>query len=280
MDVGSYLITGGVTILATLSGVVVTNLFQAKRFRAQLAHEREMKNREREMSLRRDVYLEVAEAVQAGLIAINRFPHLELTNDKILEGYVDKAPSIAKVHIIAKEETVNAVIGFTAELGAAFLRLFAKRVSLSSQRHKLEALRAQVDSSLKDNARTLERIKQYNLDGLSDQNRRDWLERNFDFEQERIKAASQEADTIERTLYLQQLQYTKECAEETTKLGRLVVPMVFSARKELELPINEVEYRRVMEEAAAKQAENLKDFLQELKALMTGPSADGNAPSP
>lgn len=278
MDVGSYLITGGVTVLATLSGVIVANLFQAKRLRTQLAHEWEMKNREREMSLRRDVYLEVAEAVQAGLIAINRFPHLELTNDKVIEGYVDKAPSTAKLHIIAKEETVNAVIDFTAELGAAFLRLFAKRVSLTSQRHKIEVLRAQVDSSLKDNTRTLELIKQYNLDGLTDQNRRDWLQRNFDFEQERSKAASQEADTLEGTLYLQQLQYVKECAEEATKLGRLVVPMVFSARKELELPINEVGYRRVMEEAAGKQDDNIKNFIREMKALMAGPTTEGGTP--
>jgi hypothetical protein len=279
MDVGSYLITGGVTLLATLSGVVVANLFQNSRLRTQLVHDQKLKDREREMSLRRDVYLEAAEAVQAGLIVINRFPNLELSHDKVIEGYIDKAPSMAKVHIIAKEETVNAVIGFTAELNAAFLRLFAKRVSLASERHQIEVLRAQVDSSLKDNARTLELIKQYNLDGLNDQNRWNWLQQNFDFEQKQVTEARQEADSLAVTLSLKQLQYIQECADETTKLGRLVAPMVFSVRKELELPINEVGYRRVTEEAATKQAENLKDFIQELKALTAGPSAEGGAPS-
>ena len=279
MDV-SNLITGGFTLLATLSGIFVANYFQNSRLRTQLDHEQKLKDREREMSLRRDVYLEVAEAVQAGLIAINRFPNLELANDKVIEGYIDKAPSIAKVHIIGKEETVNAVIDFTAELSAAFLRLFAKRVSLASQKQQIEVLRAQVDSSLKDNARTLEHIKQYNLDGLSDQNRRDWLQRNFELERKQGTEATQEADALTVTLYLKQLQYMKECAEETTKLGRLVAPMVFSARKELELPINEVGYRRVIEEAVAKQDESLKNFMQELKALITGPTTDhGGAPT-
>ena len=92
MDVGSYLITGGVTLLATLSGVFVANLSQNKRLRAQLAHEREMKNREREMSLRKDVYLAGAEAVYAGLLAVNRFATSKLLTKRSSRGISTKLP--------------------------------------------------------------------------------------------------------------------------------------------------------------------------------------------
>ena len=193
MDVGSYLITGGVTLLATLSGVFVANLSQNKRLRAQLAHEREMKNREREMSLRKDVYLAGAEAVYAGLLAVNRFANLETPHEKVIEGYLDKAPSLAKVHIIAKEETVKALVAFSAALDTLFVRLFARRGPLVSEKQKIDALITQADITDKENSRTLELIKQYNLEGLTDQNRRDWLQRNFDFEQKQSKAARQEA---------------------------------------------------------------------------------------
>ena len=196
MDVGSYLITGGVTLLATLSGVFVANLSQNKRLRAQLAHEREMKNREREMSLRKDVYLEVAEAVYAGLLAVNRFANLETPQEKVIEGYLDKAPSLAKVHIIAKEETVKALVAFSAALDTLFVRLFARRGPLVSEKQKIDALITQADITDKENSRTLELIKQYNLEGLTDQNRRDWLQRNFDFEQKQSKAARQEAASL------------------------------------------------------------------------------------
>jgi hypothetical protein len=129
MDIGSYLITGGVTLLATLSGVFVENYFQNKRLQAQLAHEREMKDREREMSLRKDIYLEAAEAVQAGLLAVNRFANPETPHEKLIEGYLDKAPSLAKVHIIAKEETVTALVVFTAALDMLTLQSFAPNIS-------------------------------------------------------------------------------------------------------------------------------------------------------
>jgi hypothetical protein len=133
MDVGSYLITGGFTVFATLSGVFVANYSQNKRFRAQLAHDQKLKDREREMSLRRGVYLEVAEAVQAALFALNRFSNLEISHEKITEAYLEKASALAKVHIIGKDETVNAVINFAGELTATFLRLSALRIPLTSQ---------------------------------------------------------------------------------------------------------------------------------------------------
>jgi hypothetical protein len=266
VDVGSYLITGGVTLLATLSGVFVANLSQNKRLRAQLAHEREMKNREREMSLRKDVYLAGAEAVYAGLLAVNRFANLETPHEKVIEGYLDKAPSLAKVHIIAKEETVKALVAFSAALDTLFVRLFARRGPLVSEKQKIDALITQADITDKENSRTLELIKQYNLEGLTDQNRRDWLQRNFDFEQKQSKAARQEAASLAVTLYLKQLQLMEDCTDEKNKLVRLLIPVVFSIRKELELSIDEVEYRRVLDAAASEQLKIFKEYLQEQRA--------------
>jgi len=270
MDVGSYLITGGFTVFATLSGVFVANYSQNKRLRAQLAHEREVKNREREMSLRKDIYLEVAEAVQAGLLAVNRFANLETPHEKLIEGYLDKAPSLAKVHIIAKEETVKALVAFTAALDTLFIRLFARRGPLVLEKQKIDALRTQADITLKENIRTLELIKQYNLDGLTDQNRRDWLQRNFDLEQKQGTAANQEADSLAGTLYLKQLQLMEDSTDEKNKLVRLLIPVVFSIRKELELPIDEVEYRRVLDAAASEQLKIFKEYLQEQRAACSG----------
>jgi len=266
VDVGSYLITGGVTLLATLSGVFVANLSQNKRLRAQLAHEREMKNHEREMSLRKDVYLAGAEAVYAGLLAVNRFANLETPHEKVIEGYLDKAPSLAKVHIIAKEETVKALVAFSAALDTLFVRLFARRGPLVSEKQKIDALITQADITDKENSRTLELIKQYNLEGLTDQNRRDWLQRNFDFEQKQSKAARQEAASLAVTLYLKQLQLMEDCTDEKNKLVRLLIPVVFSIRKELELSIDEVEYRRVLDAAASEQLKIFKEYLHEQRA--------------
>ena len=41
---------------------------------------------------------------------------------------------IAKIHIIAKDETLKAVVAVINELNAAYLRLTVKRVSLCAER--------------------------------------------------------------------------------------------------------------------------------------------------
>ena len=54
----------------------MTNRASDRRLRAQLDHDRELKARERELSLRNDVYLAAAEAVSAGFYAVARFADL------------------------------------------------------------------------------------------------------------------------------------------------------------------------------------------------------------
>ena len=93
----------------TLSGIILTNRAHDRRLQTQLAHDRDLKNREREMSLRKDIYLAAAEAVSAALIAVGRFANLDIPQGKLTEGYLDKSPAISKIVIIAKEETVRAV---------------------------------------------------------------------------------------------------------------------------------------------------------------------------
>ena len=88
----------------SLSGVALTNRANDRRLHAQLAHDRQIKDRERELTLRKDVYLAAAEAISAGLMTVGRFADLEIPHDKLTEIYLEKSPAIAKVHVIAREK--------------------------------------------------------------------------------------------------------------------------------------------------------------------------------
>ncbi len=86
------------------------------------------------MALRTNIYLAAAEAASSGLFAVGRFANLDIPHDKLTEGYLEKAPSITKVHIIANEKTVRALSNFSIELNAALLRLSVKRFQLVAQK--------------------------------------------------------------------------------------------------------------------------------------------------
>lgn len=279
MDLSNYLITGGFTLIATLSGIFIANLFHNSRLQTQLAHDRDLKNREREMSLRKDIYLAAAEAAAAGLIAVGRFADLDVPDKQLTEGYLDKAPSVIKVHIIAKEETVRAVVNFSVELSAAFLRLFARRLPLVLQKQQIAFLRGQSDSFTKEQSRMVELMKQYNMDGINDPNRWGTFQHIFDFERRRSEEATQAADTLNASLIPKQVQFLEEVVDETIKLGRLLTPALLSIRKELELPIDETEFLRISEEATAKQVESLREFIRDLQSIIAAQRpATGDAP--
>jgi len=263
----------------TLSGIILTNQAHDRRMQVQLADDRKLKNHEREMALRKDVYLAAAEAAAAGLLAVGRFANLDTPHDKLIEGYLDKAPSITKVHIIANEQTVKAVLNFSTELSAAFLRLTVKRIQLVAQKQQIGFLRAQFDVSIKENSRTLELQKQYNLEGLTDPRKWDVLQQNFEFERARGEQLRQEADTLDASLIPRHLEFLEEVFQESITLGRLLTPALFSIRKELELPIDETEFHRISEEATTKQVESLKKFMRDLQSLIdTQGAATGKLP--
>ena len=90
----------------SIAGVAITTRASDMRLRAQFEHERESKTKDREMSLRKDVFLSAAEAVVAGMNSIGRFANFDIPNDQLTEPYVEKAPLISKVHVIARTETI------------------------------------------------------------------------------------------------------------------------------------------------------------------------------
>lgn len=246
----------------TLGGVFLTNRANYRRLKAQLDHDRILKNRERELSLRKDIYLAATEAVAAGLSATARFADLSIPHDKLIERYIEKSSAIAKVHVIAREDTIKALANLISELGATYLRLIVKRYPLIAQRQRLELILGQVNSFGKERDRMLELIKQFNIDGTNDKRRWEVIQNAFDFEQNRIAKALEEHKAISEDLRVKQLQYLRECFSENTKLNHLMVPALVAIRGELELPVDETTYRQVMEENLRKQEESLVDFLQ------------------
>lgn len=249
----------------SLGGVALTNHANDRRLKRQLDHDRDMRSRERELSLRKDIYLAAAEAISAGLIAIGRFANLDIPHEKLTEAYLDKSPSIAKVHVIAKEQTAKAVVNFIGEMSAVYLRLFAKRYPLVVENVELGVLKKQMDSFAKKRDRMVELMTQFNLDGKVDKRQWDVINNNFQFESDRVAEAIKQYATHAATLYANQIGYMKECIVESNRLSRLLVPVLIAVRTELELPINETAYMEVIEESIRKQEASLKEFLQDVQ---------------
>ncbi|MFZ0829391.1 MAG: hypothetical protein WAO02_18430 [Verrucomicrobiia bacterium] len=257
----------------SLGGIVIVNRANAQRLREQFEHDRQMQNRDRELSLRKDIYLSAAEAVSTGINTIGRFADLEIPDNKLTEAYIDKSPAIAKVHLIAKERTAEAVTNLVGELSAAYLRLAAKRYPVIAQKSQISFLQQQIDSFSRERDRMLELMKQHNFEGSTDQHRWKFLEDTFGFEQSRINEATQQQAALLADFAAKQIQLMKECIAEVNRVSRLTAPVIASARAELEMPIDERGFAQLIEQSIKKQEVNLAAFVKSIQSPPTNQPA-------
>ncbi len=246
----------------SILGVTLSNRASDKRLRDQFDHERVQKTKEREMTIRKEVFLDAAEAVHAGINAISRFANLDISNDAVTKDFVERSPSIAKIHVIAKTSTVIAMTNLSGELSSVYLKLFAKRYELQVEKNKIQLLDNQIADFGRERDRFLELLKQYNVEGLDNARRWNAIQGNFDFEQKRILDSIDQRNKLMNALLPLQLEFTRECVNELARVSELVFPLLTEVRKELELPFDEILYRDAMEHGKLKQKEALDNFIQ------------------
>lgn len=254
-------VVGGIL---TLSGVFLTNRATNRRLHQQLEHDRLLKQKERDLSLRKEIYLAAAETIAEGLNSLIRFADLRIPHDKLSERYIEKSASIAKVHVVASEPTARALLTFLSELSAAFLRLYAKRYPLSSEYESLAVLDEQIKTFAKERDRWLEEMKQFNLEGVPDARKWEVIQGNFEFERGRIAQTIQERATRRVQLGQRQLEYMQDCLAELKRVAPLLLPAVVGIRHELELTIDEEAYAQLMEESLRQQEVSISEFLKSI----------------
>ena len=161
----------GVTIgsFFTIFGIVLTNWSNTKRLRIQLEHDRDLKARERDLALRKEIYLAAAEAISAGMGVVGRLGDPNVSHDKLMQSFVDKSPSIAKVNIVAGDTTIKALSLFMAELTGVLLRLSSKRIKLGVLQQRLTLVQEHIGLASKERDRMVSLMKELNLAGLRDE---------------------------------------------------------------------------------------------------------------
>jgi hypothetical protein len=93
----------------------------------------------REMSLRRDVYLEAAEAIARATNSLNELADVGASGAELARRFTADFATIAKVHVIGSLETIDALMRVTQELSNSQSVLNSARLPLMSLQRELDA---------------------------------------------------------------------------------------------------------------------------------------------
>ncbi len=134
--------------LFTLLGVYLTNKGNNQRLDKQLSSDRREKAIANEYGVRKEVYLDAVDALQAGIVTVSMFSNPDLSFAEILNPYKEKSSLASRVNLIASEKTLSELNAFGSLLSTAIYQLTIQRAELLAMNRGGEFEKAQAKLSL------------------------------------------------------------------------------------------------------------------------------------
>jgi hypothetical protein len=133
-------VSGVVGSVITLGGVLLSNWHGRGLKREELKHDATQRNHEREMMLRREVFLPAVEAALTMQASIGTLVNIEIPAVVASEKYQAGHATFIKVAAIGTQETVLACQALNGALGNSLLQLSARRAGLQHLQNQLADL--------------------------------------------------------------------------------------------------------------------------------------------
>ena len=245
----------------TIIGVVLTNISNTKRLRLQHEHELKIRNKERDLNMRREIFMDAMEAISAGITAISRFSELSETPETLMQSYSKLTSKLGKVTIVGQNETIEALANFQLEINGAFLRMSAKRDKFDALLRKSQAIEEEVikqKKKLDDLEAQLAQAK------INHENKfLESLQTEIAHAQDELSQMKSTEEEIGVQLYQSVANLVQTSMSEVSALNRLLVPLISLMRSELELPFNEEHFAQITEKGNAALEEYMNSFFNE-----------------
>jgi hypothetical protein len=259
--------------LFTLTGIFLTNRAGDRRLRQQLQTDRELKNREREMTFRKETYGAAAEAIAVSVNALPKLCDLSLSLQQISATYHENSPVLAKVNLVAGEDTILALAEFGRGFATAFFRLSQQRMILDILQQQIAGRAVALQGFEKTRDAMVELMRHHNIEGNHDTRRFEAIQGIYEFEAGRIASTTQEIQQLVAELQARHRPFTKECFAESIRVNRLLTPLLVAARTELELSISKEKYAEILNETYAHLEKQMDEFIENIALVTAEPQA-------
>jgi len=250
--------------LLTLGGVLATNRGSYNRLIKQLTHDANQRDRERRMELRRQVYLEAAEAMTANYLIISMLPNLTITDSYLSKQFSDSAVSISKVNVIGSNDTVKAVSELSTAIATKYLQLTARRLPLVQRQQEINVQNDLLARSAAERGHMIESMKEFNLKGLGDKRLWEVINKNFKFEQNRCEEYINKIEELKKRNSQEQIKLLLECLEVSKEVSEHFVPAISAIRKEMDIPFDEHAYREILKKSWQASQDSIGKFINEI----------------
>ena len=219
---------------------------------------------EREKSLKKEVFMEAAEALTNSLNMIANFSNLNLSEEALTSSISSEAGKIAKVQIVGEGRTVRAVTTIISSIGEATLKLMLERSSLINRKNLMAINEKQRDKSQAEIERYISIMKNLNLQGNTDQGLWDTINRAIDYENGQVETYDKEIESLWDAQNKEHLEYVSKCMDIFFDISVILPEAILAVREELDLNISSDEYLDIYNKNIEKSRVVFKSFLEKV----------------
>lgn len=251
--------------LLTLFGVWLQSRFESNRLKIQLQHDADQREKERQMDLRKEVFLSAAETFGKQAEYINLFGKVDFDfwkEQEILRGSIGVA---YKIHLIAGLETVGAYSRANQCWAEAIMELSKKRLKVEAVKADLsnkESLIALL-SNYRDEA--LASMKALINSGNASQEAYQFHKKRFDDLQAEISDEFIKKSQLHLELASLLIDISATGVASQAEFAKRLLAVNLAARREVDLPIDEGRYRE-LQATIMKEVQQVSDaYIEDMK---------------
>lgn len=236
---------------------------QSNQQKERLEHEAKQRKLEREMIMRRDIYLDGIEAVGNMQQFLMAFSNINQTTEARESVLTDIAPALNKVAVIANLDTIEALNKINVFYTRNLTALIEKRMEIDNN--------IQYKNNLENSIQTLFQRNQQLINFLNPPNNLTVVQIGLinSEHQNNYKEINNNQDIIKELEHQTLDQVTdllNRCFQNNTEFIKLGADAILCIRRELDFPIDETRYKNMIEETAREDAENVttwyKDWIE------------------
>ncbi|NJC47349.1 UNVERIFIED_ORG: hypothetical protein GGR78_000570 [Xanthomonas campestris] len=219
----------------TFMGVMLSNRSNTHRLLVQLSHDSEQKERDRVLTLRREVYLKVAEELARVSSHLSKIPHLDPVSQHLDNGLSEYFAASAKLQFVACRETAELSGELTMRYSEILMQLLTKAQPVHDLNVDVGLFSEAANKYQKDADRIVAAMREMNESGNPEPQRMKALHRSFEFSQEQASLHNSSRAEAQNKLPAALNDYTVALFSELRSVGALQMKFIASVRRELGL---------------------------------------------
>lgn len=232
---------------------------------AQLKHDAKQRNIEREMKLRRDVYLPAAEHLATAIGYIAKLPNVDFDTQGEMAPIQSFIASAAKINVIGGDETIAATNILVGKFNSLVVQLMSKKLPLIKLKHEIKTLEKITENCQARRDAALADMKSLNFNKETDQGLWQLVQSQFSSAQEDETKYQDELAGKRDSWMKLTCDMLIECVKAGGQIQDFVTPVLLSIRKELDLPLDQERYRKIVEQIGQEGKQAFDEFITEIK---------------